>query len=186
MYNTRPTTAERFLVVLLVSILSGCATTKAPNGWLPAVSDVQSDTYGGWLILSLQRQTQAEVLDGEFIGIRSDSVFLLTDKSEGRVVAMSSIRRAEVQVHQKQTGRVVASTAVGILGTISHGLLLIVTAPVWLITGIIAASSASYLGEFEKSDPDIAWWTKMSEHARFPQGVPYGVDIATLRGRELE
>ncbi|MFB6372306.1 MAG: hypothetical protein ABEN55_04185 [Bradymonadaceae bacterium] len=56
-------------------------------------------------------------------------------------------------------------TVGGMLSTLSHGLTLGLSAPIWLITGISASAVESSSGRDNRTLPD-------GKRARFPQGLP--------------
>jgi len=63
-----------------------------------------------------------------------------------------------------------------VLATASHGLILILSAPVWIITSTVAAADASRVPRIMSTSP-----TALNVFARFPQGLPPGINRATMR-----
>ncbi len=78
------------------------------------------------------------------------------------------------------SGAVAGWTALGVVSTISNGLLLIFTAPAWIITGTVAGSSESYAPQ--GNVPPLRW-AELARFARFPQGMPPGLVLNTLKLR---
>ena len=62
--------------------------------------------------------------------------------------------------------------------TISNGVFLLLTAPAWLITGLVAAGNESHAPL--RDVPPLAW-AELAAYARFPQGLPPGIDLAEIR-----
>ena len=71
-------------------------------------------------------------------------------------------------------------TAGGIVSTISHGFFLIISAPVWLVTGIPTTILESSRDRYEAEYPDEIYWNEVKKFARFPQGVD-GIDLSQLK-----
>ena len=68
-------------------------------------------------------------------------------------------------------------TLLGTLSTGSHGFFLILSAPVWILTGTVAAVNQS-------RQPVLTYprqgWAGWRAYARFPQGLPPGLARAAL------
>jgi hypothetical protein len=69
-------------------------------------------------------------------------------------------------------------TVVGILSSASHGYYGLISAPIWLLCGLLntAAESKSGFLLFPGSS-----WREMAKFARFPQGIPKDLDLQTLK-----
>ena len=69
-------------------------------------------------------------------------------------------------------------TVAGTLSTASHGVALLLSAPAWIIGGSVATTKVSHA-------PLITYpsrpWSDLARYARFPQGLPIGLDPATLQ-----
>jgi len=74
--------------------------------------------------------------------------------------------------------RVAVGTVLGLLSTVSNGWFLIVTGPMWLIGGSIAASGQRRVPI--ESVPTVRW-TDVAAFARFPQGILPGVELNALQ-----
>lgn len=166
---------------VLVLMTFGCAATVAPDDWLPPPDQLQVDSYGGWLVVTSLSGKRTTVVEGEFIGLRDNFVCVLPVERKAMMISMDSILSARLQVHAKQHGRIAGWTSLGVISTLSHGFYLIITAPVWIVSGIISAASVSREGDYETDRPDLAWWKDMARFARFPQGIPESVTLDTLK-----
>ena len=111
------------------------------------------------------------------ISVSSTGLIIL---SEGRLVGISSeqISKAKVTTYKSAHGTIAVWTLVGVLGTVSHGLGLIISAPAWIITGTATASAVS-----REPQHTVSWdeWSGLAKFARFPQGIPD--EVQTLRGK---
>jgi hypothetical protein len=93
-------------------------------------------------------------------------------------VPRAAITRATVAGYDIGAGRLATWATVGTISTISHGVALVLSAPVWIIGGSVATSKANHA-------PLITYpsrpWSDLARYARFPQGLPIGLDPATLQ-----
>lgn len=167
------------IIFVLVLILQGCQTMKAPPGAVPKRTAMATDAFGGWLTLFFKDSVRNSV-QGEFIAFGADSVYIM----EGdRVLTahVAEVDSASVVVFKTETGSYSLWTALASLLTISNGYFLVATLPLTLITGI-----STTVGESRRVNyyiyPDHAF-SGLSKYARFPQGLPAGMDVAALKPR---
>ncbi|HUI29999.1 MAG TPA: hypothetical protein VLX91_07270 [Candidatus Acidoferrales bacterium] len=184
MSNIKFLTAKLFSLFAVFAI-SGCAVTKAPSGYLPDDTETQWEVYGGWITLDLSTKAKDSTVAGEFIAFQDSSVYVLTE-TKPVVVPCGKISHAALEFHSNKSGIVGGWTALGTLSTISHGFFFILTAPLWLLTGIPATISESYSGKFNQTKPDLDWWSENKKYSRFPQGIPRGLDLYRLKLKKLE
>ena len=167
------------LGVALSVLLTACAGNTSPPGFLVGPRIAQSQAYGGWVELRVANGTS---VDGEMIAVTADSVWVLGVGREGAVapvvLPVASIREGKLTINDAEVGNVAGMTALGVLSTISNGLVLILTAPVWIIVGTAAGSAQSYTPQ--RRVPPLRW-AELNASARFPQGMPSGVSLAQLR-----
>ena len=160
----------KILAVAFCFLFADCATVNAPSHWLSDPDRVASDVRGGWIdIKSLQGR-----ITGELIAATKDTVFV-ADSALHAVVSGDIASARLVTYDASSMGGYVF---LGTLSTISNGLFLIVTAPMWIIGGSIAATSRSF-------DPVIDYPSKpltdFAPFARFPQGLPLGLDRRAIQ-----
>jgi hypothetical protein len=169
------------LLLLGVAVLGGCATSSAPQGFLVSAKGEQTDAFGGWIELEIYG-TSARVLEGELIAVDGDSLFVLEEASGWELVALygGEVREARLRGYDPGTGKYSAWTFLGTLSTVSHGYGLVLSAPIWLIGGSSATASQSKMADFEYSRRDVV---EMRKFARFPAGMPEGVERGKLRPR---
>ena len=153
--------------------LAGCAANPAPAGWLPRVAGVPQDFRGAWIVVD--RQDSAGSAAGELISVRDDGVSILT--RQGLVdVPSRTIRRATVAIHAPDSPPV-AWSALGAVSTISHGYYLLFTLPIWIGVGTATAAAESKAPLLVHPPAKLASFRR---YARFPQGMPPGMDPAAL------
>lgn len=170
-------------------LLAACVSNPAPSGWLPPADVAAREAYGGWIVADTAKDDQrgsfaggstAPVpVAGELIAVDPDSVFVMSGR--GLVgLRKLQVRRATLFSYDSQWGQLAAWGVVGTLSTISNGLLLLLTAPLWVIVSTSAASSRSHAPMVELADSGDRW-EKLRLYARFPQGLPSGMDRSVLR-----
>lgn len=169
---------------------AGCAVSTAPPGWLRPPTE-PSNGLGGWMALALRPEVGDQVgavtdwdfaarwnLEGELIAVSPESILVLAGSSL-RGVAWSQVRRAELFGYDSQAKNLALWSTIGTLSTVSHGVGLIISAPLWILAG---AASTARQGRGARilcppgTDRDLA------PFARFPQGLPPGIDRARVGG----
>jgi hypothetical protein len=114
---------------------------------------------------------------GELLAVHADSLFVLSANSL-TAIPTAKTKKATLTVYDANVGPLVAWSVLGTLSTASHGAGLIISAPVWIIAGIAATSAQSHA-------PRITFprksWKEFRMYARFPTGLPPGLDRRSLR-----
>ena len=164
------------LSLVIASQLSGCAHNPAPKGWRPSAVVAQHSTRGGWIVVEPRgsdvSSPDASRVEGELIAIDDDAYHVLTAGGL-RSVSRSSPHRITLVAFGTSPGAIAAWASVGGLSTLSHGGFLLLTAPMWAVSGVVAAAKESGAGILHEADRARAF-------ARFPQGLPPGFDPAAL------
>lgn len=169
------------LIAALGLILAACAGTIAPNSWLETPSVTQHEAYGAWVRLETGTADMTHT-EGELIAATSDSIFILDTLGFLNGFSAQGVSRVHLQAFDSRHGLVAFWTVLGTLSTISHGVVLIISAPVWIISGSIAAGAQSQTPH-EFAVP--AKWIALEKYARFPQGLPSGIDRSRLKIKPL-
>ena len=157
---------------------ASCARNSATEGWLPKPAEAQTGAYGGWIELRYNQATEQRA-DGELIAVSADSVWLLS-QDQALVIPTTAVKKGKLTAYAAQTGALTAWAVLGTLSTISNGVVLILTAPMWIIVGPLAVASESRAPE--RKSPSLNW-VELAPFARFPQGVPEGIDLSTLKAK---
>lgn len=169
---------RRLIEALFLVPIAGCASNTAPAHFLPAPLQSQRESFGGWIELEVtdsgKRQHRVE---GELLAVSATEVWVLGD-SGGVVVLTGMVKAGQLTGYRSSAGAISGYSALGTLSTISNGVLLIFTAPMWIIGGSIAAGSESR--QPVRKVPPLKW-PQLREWARFPQGMPEGLDPGSLR-----
>lgn len=166
--------ARRLVAPLLALALGACATNPDPRP--RSIESVQRDGHGGWIVVTGRNGT---VLAGELISIEQTGLRLLTYSQQPVLyfVRGPDIAKAKLYPYQTRHGRLGVWGALGTLSTISHGFVLVLSAPIWIISSSVAAASASHA-------PILSFpgdgWDEFAAWARFPQGLPPGIASTDL------
>jgi hypothetical protein len=155
--------------LVLALALAACVTNPDPRQ--PSLSTMQHSGLGGWIVITMRG---GGVFAGELIAVEQVTIRMLDGTSQLRSVPIRDIDKAELYTYVSEGG-LGGWAAVGTLTTISHGFFLVLTAPLWILSGSIAGISESRHVVVRYPDdglPALARW------ARFPQGLPAGVGEA--------
>lgn len=172
-------------------LVSGCATTYAPSGWLPSANEIQSEAYGGWMTLivkpdSLQDEDYYLQYNGEFISSDKTNVYLLADSLY--IIPKVNVSSAILEIDDKNSVEYGLWTVGGSISTASNGKFLIFTAPLWLLFGIPASTGESYRDRYEYNaeiSTGSLYWDDIQKFARFPQGLPANANPYLLSQKKL-
>lgn len=174
------------VLCITLSFFYGCATSYAPDNWLPNTDQIQREAYGGWLTLyvteysTTQNDGAPAEISGEFISSDSNNVYLLTVDNL-LTINKSEIKEAILELDDKNNGEYAVWTTLGALSTVSHGMLAGISFPLWLIVGISASSGESLRDRYVEELPADIYWEEVQKFARFPQGLPTNLDLNKLK-----
>ncbi|MDZ7337872.1 MAG: hypothetical protein ONB30_04975 [candidate division KSB1 bacterium] len=164
-----------FLSLLVVS----CATTHAPRGWLASSSNMQTDVYGGWIEVEYYSASREKAqLTGELIAIGNDSIYIANETFHA--IALSSIKSARLVTYKSNAEVMGVLVVLGTLSTIRNGYFLIFTAPMWIIGGCISSAVRSFEPIVDYPKQELS---RFVPFARYPQGLPAGIDRNQIRMR---
>jgi hypothetical protein len=158
-------------------VVMACSPASAPRGYLPSSRGSAYDTYGGWIHVQTGGYARRSV-NGELIAIEADSMYVLT-ASEFEILLIQDIETATLVGYDSDAGYMVGWTVAGMLSTLSHGYILVFSAPVWLLGGLAAATTES--SATQRVFPKDATLESLARYSRFPQGLPDGVDLSMLK-----
>jgi hypothetical protein len=120
---------------------------------------------------------------GELFAVDSQYVWVKLENGKLYAVPPEKVRHVELKLYPSESGAVGGWTALGAVSTLSHGGFLIISLPVWLISGIASSTQAAAESKVEAEQKDVV---ALYQYARFPQGLPpalrqgaYGVSGCT-------
>lgn len=172
MYATRRRAAAQLGWLLFCG---ACFRTTAPEGWLSTPEVAQREAYGGWISAAY---APAQVVEGELIAVTPESLYVLTADSL-IPLAMGAITSAALTTYDAQLRTLEMWTLLGSASTLSHGVGLVLTLPLWVIAGSSVTASASKSPRVRSLDP-----ADLRPYARFPQGLPPALDRRDLRQKQ--
>jgi hypothetical protein len=149
------------LIAALCVFMNSCATTNAPPGWLSETERVAADPYGGWVDI----QCHHDLFYGELIAVTKDTLFM----ADSSLHAISSQDILVAHVTRYQIYSLSGVVILGTISTLSHGSLLIISMPLWLLLGSTAAYIRAHEPIIEYPDKPLE---ELTPFARFPQGLP--------------
>lgn len=183
------------IAVMVVSAVAGCATpSPAPAPWRRTPEDLHISRYGAWTNVQLGT---GQMISGELLAVGDSAIYLGASPRLHQlpVRCVISLRIAD----QDATASPVAVVGtVGVASTVSHGLFLTLSAPIWLWTATGFSVVAGHAGHHTVSvgtrgpggaierEPDIArtatvtadipsatepTLSRAATFARFPQGL---------------
>jgi hypothetical protein len=161
---------RRALAALLAFSMTACAANPAPLGWLPRAEQAQSRACGGWITLQSAKGATPPRASGELIAVSEDRIYVLTD-SGLLDLPQASVTKATLAAYASGAGVLGGWAALGTISTLSHGAILVLTAPLWIIAGSVAAASESKVALHRHPPTPLV---QLRPWARFPQGLPAG------------
>ncbi len=172
--------SNRYIILLLVSsfivISFSCRTVKAPPGAVPKRPGLETDSYGGWMIINPN--------DGELIAIDENTIYLLPNDGKILKIDKSEVIYARLIFYNTHSSEFGAWTAIGSIFTISHGLFALFSLPMWLISGIVITSSEAHRVNY--LDYPNTRWDIINRYSRFPQGIPPDLDFDLIKLKSNE
>jgi hypothetical protein len=176
----RPTPTERWarraLAAFACAALLGCAVhDPSPPAFKRTLKTAQSTPYGAWIVVAL---SGGELVTGELLAVDDGTLYVARD-TELHVLPLRTVARARISLYEARTGRVVVHTTLGTLSTLSHGFVLVLSAPIWIVSGALIARGQSRTSHVHYT-PRTGWRTAdrptwgIARYARFPQGLPPG------------
>lgn len=159
----------------LVLGCAACAANPAPRGWLSPPAQSQADPYGAWIVISTSDDSAHNAgvglsPSGEFLAVEDDSIFVLLTDGAVQGIPMHSILQARIAWYDSQWRELSLWTFLGSISAISHGFGLILSFPVWVIGGSVAAGGQSRAPLLGVDLP--SGWDVVRPYARFPGGLP--------------
>jgi hypothetical protein len=155
---------------LLAIIICSCTSPR----YLPSSDKIDVDPYGSYI--KIVRKTASNIT-GELIAIDSTNIVVLSEsESKCATIPITDVMRFKLYYAKpKHYGWTIP---VYTLATISHGILLIITAPLNLLVTI----SVTVSGErtFIYNNRNMTY-DKIRMFARYPQGIPPGITMTSIK-----
>lgn len=173
-----------WLLLVLASTLTQCATPgDIPSGYLTTPRKMAAMPNGCWVVVekfSSNNSLPAGRVSGELIAVQRDTLFLLTQIALVPVLT-SEIKTADLYLFKNQSNTYLLITGLGLLPNI---VALFIGSPVFIfgipfaITGIVTSAIENNSNTLKF--PNKNNLNEFKYFARFPQGIPIGIDIRKL------
>ena len=159
------------LAMAAVLLCAACATVSGldrskPTGGKP-VADATVDEVP---VLGQEATVEltARTLVGELLAVDEDHLWLSV---EGRVIPVlrPDVKRVSIELYPSGVAHTAAWAGLGAGSTLTHGLLLIFSAPIWFAVGGGTVNAAAVSNDEEVALLDL---DKLHQFARYPQGMP--------------
>jgi len=182
---------KRINSILLLSgfiiLLTGCSPARIPADYRYSPVGLKKDITGNWTEVKLHSKdiTIPEIsLSGELIAIQSDTLYLLTSLQLENI-PVHNINEAVLYIYMEKSGKYATITGLGylpdIVAAIGYNMpsFFLIGIP-WVLTGtvitIVEGSDHSSLLNY----PNKNKLQDLNKFARFPQGMPPGIEKARL------
>lgn len=155
---------------LLAIIMSSCSSP----GYLPSSDKIDVNQNGSYINIMLKT---TKGIYGELIAIDSNNIVVLSETtSKCQSVSINDVKRFKLQYAKpKHYGWTIP---VGILLPLIHGWYSAITIPVHLIVTISVTSGGEKA--FKYSEKNMTY-DNLKMFARFPQGIPPNIDLASIQ-----
>ena len=163
------------IILCLLLVTAACTSVHAPRRSVPGRSKIVTDARGGWISI---RDKYYRITEGELISV-SDLVVYLVTPSGVIAVSKDDILSARLIIYNTNSSEYALWTTLGSISTISNGMFLVFTFPLWWVAGIPVMAGESDRANY--IDYPAADWEHFTRFSRFPQGLPEGLDISLLR-----
>jgi hypothetical protein len=162
--------AARGLVLAATCAVASCTPFTSPRRELAASPRQMLDNvYGGYVEV---QYGDGGTTAGELIEARSDGLVVLAPQALVDI-PRAAIATARVVGFQSQEQYLIGAGVLGTLSTLSHGQYLVITAPVWVLATSLMGAAETNAGVLSYPRGQLE---SFSLYARFPQGLPPGVD----------
>jgi len=176
-----------FIFIFSLALLYGCNSQSrmmAPTASLPVRDQLPEDVYGGYITIT---RRDSAVLSGELIGMRSDSLYVLSDTMKS--IHRDQIASARVIVHLPNNYRKVGFPVIGASGLVILQAAEYAEGPLMLGLGSMALNGLALYSAQATEDLKVNYydwsegWQKVMAYSRFPYNIPDTIRLSELEPR---
>ena len=160
----------KLIIAAMIMMISSCYTPK----YLPSSDQIDVNQYGSYIVITM---SSTAMIKGELIAIDTNKIVVL-NKSTRKCAAVSvkevngfSLRYASPKHYGGTIGLI-------FLLPFFHGAFSVLTVPLNLIVTIAVTASGESAFTYNQKNMTYA---KLKMFARFPQGIPPGIDLGRLK-----
>jgi len=161
--------SKLYLIGFFALLFCSCNTIK----YLPSREEIDINQYGSYIRIS---HIDKKFTIGELIAVDSSQLIVLP-KNANFCTAVPRDQVKSYSVRYAKPKEYLKSIPLLLLLTLSHGNYLIVSLPINLFTTLAVLVSAEK--EFEYTHKTITF-DQLAMFARFPQGLPEGIDVSSI------
>lgn len=167
------TMTTKLIIIAFLTILLGSCRTYSPD-YLPTSDMIDINHFGSYIIVFHKAHDYTR---GELIAIDSSHVFVLSEETNTCIkIPIDNVEKFNLKY--AETKHYGWTIPVSTLVSLSHGALLLITAPINLIVSISVTSNAEKA--FQYSDKEMTF-EKLKMFARFPQGIPPKLNLSSIK-----
>lgn len=175
------------LTVCLI-FLTECQSSMVPRAYMPGPSMAGKRPAGSWIVMTLQQDpplSPTAEISGELIAIEHDTVYLLTDAGFVKI-RRSNISAAILYPFRPQSATAPIIAGLSLLPNMIGAIAMPDPGVAVLLLGIPLVVTATIMGLNEHFGNRLRYPLKynlndLGKFARFPQGLPPGLDPTKLR-----
>ena len=162
---------------ILLSITLVFLTCKSPS-YLSEPKNFQNNVNG--LYFECQIEGKEKVI-GEIIEVDPDALKLLLINGDLITLSKNQIETGDILVALTSDNpkKIKTWSTINNVLVLGHGFWAVLTLPVNLASTIPMSYSASK-GVYRVNYPKNVYWENLSKFARFPQGIPAGIDLKSI------
>jgi hypothetical protein len=164
-------------VVMLLTCCGACfPATPGPPG-SPKPHQAATATRGAWVEIQTEGPSGTIATSGELLAADQDSLWVLGENG-AYAIGTIAITGGVVVRYDPEASETGKFAAWGAVSTLSHGFVLVLSAPAWMLFGTGAAH-----GQFSEGVTRFTGTTRYGSLApwgRFPQGIPTGLDLSAI------
>jgi len=158
------------LIGLLIIFFSSCSSPR----YLPSSDKIDVSEYGSYIKII---HKTAPNIDGELIAIDSNKIVVLTEETKKcMTVPVSEVKHFSLRYAKSK--HYDWTIPLFVVLPFIHGAYSIFTMPIHLIVTISVTASGD--NAFKYSDKKMTY-DKLRMFARFPQGIPPNIDLASIK-----
>jgi len=167
----------KFIVAAFAVLLSLSSCTYSPD-YLPESEEIDVNQYGSYI--SLYRN-EKETIWGELIAVNSLKFIVLSKPEDSPVRTIKIIPVKEVSKYYVKYAEGVSyggAVPLFMLASLTHGYYALISLPVNLLLTIGIASSGDSAFTYDADEISVM---DLKMFARFPQGLPPGIEVNKIR-----
>lgn len=170
-----------------LAFITECQDPMIPRTYMPDPSLAAKSIAGSWITVTVQQElplSPTAEISGELIAIENDTVYLLT-RSAYLKIRQSTVSEAILYPFKPQSATAPVIAGLSLLPNMIGAIAMTDPGPAVLLLGIPVAVTATIMGLNEHFGNRMRYPSKydlkdLGKFARFPQGLPPGLDPVNL------